>query len=249
MGSLYRVGKTWYLSYYDQSGHRIRRSAKTQFRDAARQALRTAEVQIASGVLPRPRTPLSAFLSSYLHLQRASLSESTYLRYDDCLGNLLHADSPLGGLMLGDVTVGTVSQYAYWRLGRGLSKGSIEKELVWLKSALAEAARQELLSWETTAKIKDALSHKRFPLLRDANRRRDRVLLPTEMPILFEAAASNPTLHDALVVALWTGLRSGNIRLLIESQVDFSSDPAVARYEQGDMKTRRAAISSTCPNG
>jgi len=246
MGHIYRVGRTWYLSYYDHDGQRIRRTARTQFREAAKLALKTAEIQIASGSRHRPPLALADFLRSYLHAQRPGLTTQTFLRYEDCLENLLGSGSPLSGLMLGDVTVGAVSQYVYWRLARGRSKASIEKEVIWLKAALTEAARQEHVSWEAIATIKDAISRKRFPVLRDAGRRRDRILFPHEMPILFDAAASNPTLHDALTVALWTGLRSGNIRLVIESQVDFSSDPAVIRYEQGDMKNRRSHTVYLC---
>ncbi len=242
MGHLYRVGKVWYLSYLDPSGRRIRRSARTQFKDAARLALHRAELQTASGVTPRPPLPLADFLRSHLEAQAAGLSHEATRRYRQCLSNLLSVGSPMERLMLANVTVGAVSEYVYARLRDGARKGTLDKELGWLKAALAEAARRDLLSWETVARIRDELSRARFPALRDATRQRDRILLPNELRTLLEAAGANGNLRDAITMALWTGLRQRNILELSEAQVDFSCEPAVARFEQADMKGRRSHL-------
>ena len=99
------------------------------------------------------------------------------------------------------------SQYVSWRLGEGSSKATANKEIGWLKAALTEAARQDLISWETVARIRDENNPKRLPSLRKANRSRERVLMPREIAVLFAAAVGNRNLHDALTLAFWTGLR------------------------------------------
>lgn len=149
--------------------------------------------------------------------------------------------------MLSGVSIGGCSQYVSWRLADGKAKGTVAKEVTWLKGALLEAARQDLAPWEAVARIRDEITPKRLPALRKANRRLDRVLLPREIPLLFGFAgprtlpqgggnAWTPNLQDALAVAFWTGLRQENILELTEGQVDFTCEPAVIRFTPEQMK-------------
>jgi integrase len=255
MGYLYQVGKTWYYGFQDPNGKWIRRSARTSHKPAARLKMEKAELKAARGEVDRPPTTLLDFLTGYLKQQKPTLDAGTYDRYDDCLhaltaeGDKVNADtrSPLAGLMLSDVTIGTCSQYVSWRLANGKSKGTVAKETTWLKGALLEAARQDLASWEAVARIRDEITSKRLPALRKANRRLDRVLLPQEIPVLFALAgprtlpqgggnAWTPNLQDALQLAFWTGLRQENILELTEGQVDFTCEPAVIRFTPEQMK-------------
>lgn len=247
MGTIYRVGRIWYLDYQGPTGARIRRSAHTQFKGAARLALREAETRVAAGESPRPRRPLTAFLTAHLTAQRPTVATSTYDRYQDCLHALTSPGSPLTGLLLDAVTLASVSAYAQWRIAAGRHAGTAEKECRWLTGALTEAARRDLLPWETVAKLRDHLSPRRFPLLRGASRRRDRVVLPHEWQRLIEAAQPNQNLADALTVAFWTGLRQGNLLTLAEQQLDFTCEPAVMRFCAEDMKGRSSHILALPP--
>ncbi|MEE9221350.1 MAG: tyrosine-type recombinase/integrase, partial [candidate division NC10 bacterium] len=112
---------------------------------------------------------------------------------------------------------------------------------------LTEAARQELISWETVARIRDEISPKRLPALRKANRSRERILMPKEKSILFEAAEQNRNLYDALNLAFWTGLRQENIVELTEAQVDFTCDPAVIRFGPHQMKNEAGHLVRLAP--
>jgi integrase len=236
MGYLYQVGKVWYYGFQDASGRMVRRSARTTYKPAAKLKLEKAELRAARGEIDRPPTLLRAFLEGYLKQQRPALDAGTHDRYDDCLQALTAEGSPLAGLMLSAVSIGACSQYVSWRLAKGKAKGTVAKELTWLKGALLEAARQELASWEAVARIRDEITPKRLPALRKANRRLDRVLLPQEIPLLFTAAAGNVNLQDALALAFWTGLRQENILELVEAQADFTCEPAVLRFSPGQMK-------------
>jgi len=242
MGYLYKRKKTWYLGYRDHAGRWVQKSARTQFKPAALEALRAAEIQAAKGERPSGPIPLADFLSSHLAAQRPSLQSKTHARYQHCMSNLTAHDSPLAGSRLSELTVGLCSEYAYWRSSRGATAGTIEKELGWLKAALTEAARRGAISWERVAHIRDELTRRRCGPLRKAGAKRERVLLPHEVPILFAQLASNPNLHDAAQLALWTGVRQGNILSVKEGQADFSTEPAVLRLEQRAMKNRRALI-------
>lgn len=248
MGTIYRVKRTWYLSYHDQAGRRIRRSARTQFKDAARIALREAETRIALGDCPRPHRPLAAYLAAYLTVQSPTLSPATADRYEDCLHALTALGSPLAGLLLEAITLPVISAYVQWRIAAGRHAATVDKECRWLLGALTDAARHDWLSWETVTRLRDHLSPRRFPLLRGASRRRDRVLLPQEWQTLLEAAQHNQNLTDALTVAFFTGLRQGNLLALTEQQIDFGCEPAVIRFCAEEMKGRASHLLALPPS-
>jgi len=184
------------------------------------------------------RAPLAlrVWLERYLAQQKPTLAPRSYARYAESLAALTADGSPIAGLMLFDVSIGACSQYVSWRLADGKAKGTVAQEVRWLKGGLLEAARQDLASWETVARIRDEITPKRLPALRRANRRVDRVLLPREIPLLFAAAAHNENLQDALALAFWTGLRQENVLELTEGQVDFTCEPAVIRFAPEQMK-------------
>jgi len=247
MGYLYKVGRTWYMGFHDRNGRWVRKSTRTQYKEAARKYLEQAERAAADGKPTLPPMPLRDFLLKYLEEQRPALDAGTHVRYGYCLGNLVVAGSPLAGLNLSDVTVALCDQYVSWRLSHKKSKSTVNKEVSWLKSGLRKAARQDLVSWETVARIKDQINPKELPALRKANNSRERVLLPKEITILFQAVETNRNLHDALTVGLWTGLRQENILELVEAQVDFTCDPAVVRFTPAQMKNEEGHLVRLTP--
>ena len=247
MGYLYQVGKVWYYGFQDANGHWTRRSARTTHKPAAKLKLDKAELKAARGEVDRAPLALRAWLERYREQQKPTLDPGTYERYGACLAALTGDGSPLAGPTLAQVSIGACSQYVSWRLADGKAKGTVAKETTWLKGALLEAARQDLASWETVARIRDEITSKRLPALRKANRRLDRVLLPREIPVLFALAgprtrpqgggmAWTPNLQDALTLALWTGLRQENILELTEGQVNFTCEPTVIRFTPEQMK-------------
>lgn len=250
MGYLFKPkgSKTYYAGYKDANGAWIRKSTCTQYKAAAMEHLKRAELLASKGEMVRRPVPLEAFLSKYLESQRPTLTADTQERYRNCLDNLTAPGSPLAGLPLSRVTVGTCSQYISWRLAHGKHKATVDKEIGWLKAALAEAARQELMSWEAVARIRDEIRQRHLPALRNAHVRRERILWPKEIPILLGAATSNENLLDALIVALWTGLRQQNILSLTEGDVDFTCEPPVIRFAPERMKNKAGHLVRLCPN-
>ena len=247
MSYLYQVGRTWYMGYKDRTGRWVQRSTRCQYKEAAKKHLERAEKAAADGKPDLPPMPLRDFLHRHLEEQRPAVDRGTYDRYNFCLQNVLKDGSPLSGLNVTDVTIGACSQYVSWRLADGRSKATANKEIGWLKAALTEAARQDLVSWEMVARIRDEINPKRLPALRKANRSRERVLMPNEVQVLFEMAAQNRNLHDALKVAFWTGLRQENILELTEGEVDFGCDPAVIRFTPSQMKNEAGHLVRLAP--
>ena len=234
---------------YRVNGRLIRESAKTQDAKEAKRLLvrRMAQAQEGKHTLPTRQT-LAAFLGSYLEGQRKQVDEATWTRYEFCKKNLLDDDSPLADIKLGKITVGLLSEYLTHRLSEGVSKATVLKELNWLKGALAEARRQNLISTDLLLDIRDEISPKRHPGLKRANRRRERIIYPTEIEALLAAVPTdNANLRDAITLALYTGLRQENILELREGHISLDCDSPVVRYMPSEMKNERGHTVRLCP--
>jgi len=153
------------------------------------------------------KKPLSDFLGEYLESRSSGLSERGLERYEFCKAILVDDHSPLAGLTLQEVNVAACTRFISWRLRHGRSKTTVAKEIAWLKAAVDAAAEEGHISWEGAYQIR----RKKWPEFRNANSPRERVLLPHEREILFDAAKDNDNLHAALTLAFWTGLRQENV--------------------------------------
>ncbi|MEE8240452.1 MAG: tyrosine-type recombinase/integrase [Nitrospirales bacterium] len=243
-----RISQT-YMIQYRVNGRLIRESAKTQDAKEAKRLLvrRMAQAQEGKHTLPTRQT-LAAFLGSYLEGQRKQVDEATWTRYEFCKKNLLDDDSPLADIKLGKITVGLLSEYLTHRLSEGVSKATVLKELNWLKGALAEARRHHLISTDLLLDIRDEISPKRHPGLKRANRRRERIIYPTEIEALLAAVPKdNANLRDAITLALYTGLRQENILELREGHISLDCNPPVIRYMPSEMKNERGHTVRLCP--
>ncbi len=243
-----RISQT-YMIQYRVNGRLIRESAKTRDAKEANRLLvrRMAQAQEGKHTLPTRQT-LAAFLGSYLEGQRKQVDEATWTRYEFCKKNLLDDDSPLADIKLGKITVGLLSEYLTHRLSEGVSKATVLKELNWLKGALAEARRHHLISTDLLLDIRDEISPKRHPGLKRANRRRERIIYPTEIEALLAAVPKdNANLRDAITLALYTGLRQENILELREGHISLDCNPPVIRYMPSEMKNERGHTVRLCP--
>ncbi len=243
-----RISQT-YMIQYRVNGRLIRESAKTRDAKEANQLLvrRMAKAQEGKHTLPTRQT-LAAFLGPYLEGQRKQVDEATWKRYEFCKKNLLDDDSPLANIKLGKITVGLLSEYLTHRLSEGKSKATVLKELNWLKGALAEARRHHLISTDLLLDIREEISPKRHPGLKRANRRRERIIYPTEIEALLAAVPKdNTNLRDAITLALYTGLRQENILGLREGHISLDCEPPVMRYMPNEIKNKRGHTVRLCP--
>ena len=236
-----------YMMQYRVNGRIERESTGTRDAQRARQILlrKMAEVQDGKHTLPNRET-LADFLDTYLEQQQHTVKEGTLARYHFCKAALLA--SPLAGLKLQRLTVGNVSEYVNYRLQRGAHKATVLKEVSWLKAALAEARRQHLIPTDLLLDIRDEISPRRHPGLKRANRRRERIIYPQEIDLLFASLPrDNANLRDAVTLALYTGLRQENILELREGHISLDCEPSVIRYTPSEMKNERGHTVRLCP--
>ncbi len=79
MASIFKRGKTWYISYIDLSGRRVRRSLGTTNKKLAELKLKEIELALAKGKLGFAiDIPLGDFIRKYLEWSKATKSENTY---------------------------------------------------------------------------------------------------------------------------------------------------------------------------
>lgn len=249
MGYLYRRGrgKKFYTAV-KKNGRWIWKSTGTSNKDLAKEVLRQRERQAINGedeVIP---LAFNQFCHQELENQRSRVAPKTATRYGEIVKNLTEGNSPLRNVLVQEINIRLVVQYINQRLQAHRSKGTVQKEIYWLLSALDEAARAGYTTRAAVALLKDDFSPKRkMPALKGANRSRKRILYPFEMDILDKAVGKNANLREAICVALFTGLRSENILELSEDQVDFSCEPAVLRYLADDIKNDESLTVRLCP--
>lgn len=226
MGTLFKRHGVYYMRLKDRRGKWIQRSTGTTYKKPAEKKLEDAEKKMVCG----EDKLLSAFLQEYLDSLRASLGPGGRVRYQFCVDILTHDRSPLAAVTLQELDRAAVTSFVNWRLEHGRAKATVAKEVAWLKTALDEAAELGHIAWERAYQLRV----KKWRQLKGEHKE-GVVLLPHQWDALSHAA--NPNLRDAMIVALWTGLRQGNILSLTEGQVDFSSD--VLTVSAADMKAKR----------
>jgi len=223
------------MGFKDRKGKWRQRSCGTGDKRTAERKRDEAERLVAYG----EKKPLSDFLGEYLESRLAGLGKGGVVRYEFCREILVYEHSPLAGLTLQELDIASCTRYISWRLRHGRSKTTVAKEIAWLKAAVDAAAEEGHISWERAYQIR----RKKWSEFRNANSPRERVLLPYEREILFDAAKENDNLHAALTLAFWTGLRQENILELTEDEVDIpdpknDSTPGVIRFTPTQMKNR-----------
>ncbi len=239
MGHLWKRKGVWYMGFKDRKGKWRQRSCGTGDKRTAERKRDEAERLVAYG----EKKPLSDFLGEYLASRASGLSARGRERYEFCREILTYDHSPLAGLTLQELDIAACTRYISWRLGHGRSNTTVAMEISWLKAAVLTAAEEGHISWERAYQLRC----KKWPEFRGANRPRERVLLPHEREVLFDAATPNANLHAAMTLAFWTGLRQENTLHLMEAQVDFTCDPSVIRLTPGQMKNRQGHIVLLAP--
>ncbi len=237
MGHLWKRGKIWYMGYQDRRGKWIQKSTPTTDKQAAKGKLIEAERRVSVG----DAKPLAEFLREYLKGRALEVDPRSLTRYQNICDDMTHQYSPLANLNMQDLTLAAIDAYVAWRLGHSRSKTTITRELSWLKQALDKAVRDKRLSFESAYLIK---TENRPQLQKPA--REGHVLLPHEFDRLY--ALASPLLRDVMVVALWTGLGRQNLLDLTEAHADFSTDPAVIRFSQAEMKGKRGGLIVRLPD-
>ncbi len=205
MAYLFKRGKVWYMAY-QKDGRWVRESANTVYKDVARGLLRQRELQAATNQGDPEPIPFRDFAVDYL-ADKKKIGRKAVDRDEDSLE--LHLIPFFRGKKLGEITAEMVDRYIAHRRSGGAALGTIQRELVCLKHLLNLARRWGKIRENPAAGVS----------VPGANVRRRRVLFPEEIQRLLEECS--PQARDAVQVALYQGLRKGEIRNLKEQDCDF----------------------------
>ena len=216
MGMLYLRGKTWWAKYYI-AGHPVRRSCKTEKETVARKLLRHWEGNPHLALPTMDRVTVAGLLDAVVADQEAQGRRSVHhtRRHKADLCAYFTAERKAVSLSRADLDA-----YVVQRLGQGVSRGTIGRELAVLRRGFRLALENNLVSRVPA-----------FPTLKAGVRTG---FVDEETYRRLHAALPDPY-NDLLTVGFALGWRRGELLGLRWDQVDVAH--GVARLEPGTTKT------------
>jgi integrase len=213
--SVYRRGKTWWYSFIF-CGQYIQESAKTKSKTVAKEAEKNRRRELEEGynnITPQDRnrrvfTVVKA-AEEYQEQYKARYSENAAQYSAYCIK---HLTEHLGNKMLIEVTDHTVIAYQDSRLKEEAAGKTINEEVGTLFRIMGEIGETVRLKLKRKKKLK----------LTEREDVGKAMTVEQEKELLVQTKASkSPYIHTAVVIALNTGLRYTEIRLLQWKQIDF----------------------------
>jgi len=207
-----KQARTWWFEF-SYCGQRIRESAKTELKTLAKVVEDRRRKELARAFAGQPaENPkgririVKLALADYKKMYPANHATKSCQLVDE---RSVHLEKHLGSLLALDLTEPRITEYMAVRKGEGASNRTINIEL----SVLSRAMGQKFsMMW---------------PKLKRLEERRDvgRALSPEEEQAIVEAAARNRSrmIGPVVRIALVTGMRRDEIRLLKWSQIDFEA--------------------------
>lgn len=222
--SVYRRGEVWWYKFRF-NGQAIRESADTGSKTVAREAERVRRRELEEGLngIRRQRARLFSLAArEWLDLKRSVLSlRSVQIEQ----ANLKHLGPYFDRTLIGDIEAADISRYQQRRLAEGAAAKTINLEVGTLRAIL----RKNRL-WANVQPDVKMLSARE-----DVGRA---ISQNEESRLLAECAASRSrSLYPAVTVALATGMRYSEIRLLRWKQIDLEKHTLTV----GDSKTEAGA--------
>jgi integrase len=222
--SVYRRGEVWWYKFRF-NGQVIRESADTNSKVVAQKGerIRRRELEECLNGIRRQRAKLFSLASQeWLDLKRSVLSARS-VQIEEA--NLMHLGPHFDGKLIGEIEAADISRYQQQRLSEKGAAKTIDLEVGTLRAIL----RRNRL-WANVQPDVHMLS------VRDDVGRA--INEDEEKSLLAECAASRSrSLYPAVTVALATGMRYSEIRLLRWKQIDLEKHTLAV----GDSKTETGA--------
>jgi integrase len=245
-GSLFQVGRIWYIQYYDH-GRKISESSRYEDREQAENLLKDRMAGIASGreVTPSKATvaDLCGLVLADYRLRKRRDTQHVEWRFK------AHIEEALGSIRASRLTAAQIRGYVEDRRKADASDATINRELAILRRAFTLAMREDPPLVRRGPYV---------PKLEEDNARQG-FLEPEQYERLLEEL---PVRLKALFVCGYhTGARKGELRKVRWEQVDF--DAALLRLSAGQTKGKKARTlpiygdmerwlrfqQNDCPNG
>lgn len=202
----------WVTDYFDQDGKRRLKTFTTK--KAADAWLVQARSQVASGTHTPESTSVTVAEAAALWVARAEtegLERSTLVQYRS---HARHIKQGLGSMKLARLSAPAVEQFKDDLLSR-LSRALARKIIVSLKAILSEAQRRGLVAQNAAASVK----------IKAKSRDEQKIHIGEEIPGKGEInaiiAAAPDRWRPLLITAIFTGMRSSELRGLRWEDVDF----------------------------
>jgi integrase len=209
---LYRRGEVWWYKFRF-AGRDYRESTRSKSKAIARAAERSRRQALEEGLHGiRKRSapiPLSAAANDWLKLKKLTLAPKSYRIEQINIDN--HLKPVLGSLLLTDITAQDIADYQGRRIRAGASAGTVRLELGTLRAIL----RRHRLWADLQADVR---------LPRAADDIGKALTADEETKLLDECGKSRSrALSPIVTLALHTGMRLSEIRLLQWKQIDLSA--------------------------
>lgn len=205
---LYRRGKVWWMGFRF-GGRRFQESCHTKSKTLARDIERKRRNDLAAGLhqVKKPVTPVTFLVASkdYMTWKKPSVGPRTYEMEENSLKHLLPM---FGGLLITDITPDDITNYQKARLADHASPKTVNIEVATLRQVLKKNRLWANLQPDV----------RMLPVRTDIGR----VLTTAQEEALLTACAQSHSraLHPFVSLAMNTGMRYSEIRLLTWGQVD-----------------------------
>ena len=228
MGRTYQRGNIWWIQYYGQ-GQLFRESTRSNLKSAATSLLKLREGEIGQGRLPALRAERTTFEElAELFLQDYHINGRKTLQRAQELAARLR--KTFGRFRACRITSKHIRDYIARRQSEGLANGTINRELAALKRMFRLASQQTPPLVITTPHI---------PHLQENNVRQG-FFTEDEFKVLRGALPDH--VKVPLIIAYWTGMRSGEVLRLRWDQLDL--ERGLLRLEPGTTKNNQGRLDS-----
>ncbi len=212
----------WIADYFDQESKRHLKTFPTK--KAADAWLVTARHEVAKGLHTPESTSITVAEAANLWIERGEregLEKSTLAKYRNHRD--LHIKPRLGAVKLARLSAPMVEQFKDQLLD-GLSRPMARKVLGSLKAILSEAQRRGLVAQNAASSVQIKTRG------RDESKLKAGVDIPTKKEVTAMLGSAEGRWRPLLLTAVFTGMRSSELRGLTWADVDF--DKAVIHVRQ-----------------
>ncbi|AYO81606.1 tyrosine-type recombinase/integrase [Methylobacterium brachiatum] len=233
MADIYLRGKTWW-GRIQKNGQDIRESLGTRSESVARQRLAVwladLETQAWGG---KPRLTLNAVIAAFITEHGPSLRPSTLRRYGVSINWL---NEHFKGRLLLDLRAKDLKDFETARRTAGASAPTVRRDLACLSTIFGFAIENE---WADINPVIPFLKQRAKRGLREAPPR-TRYLSRAEEARLLESSV--PYVRDAILFAIYTGLRQEEQFSLTWPQIDLAQKQLTVSAETAKGKRERTVI-------
>ena len=226
----YPSGKVaWVCDFYDAHNRRRRKSFRTRQKaqDAEARFRQERFEQKVFGIIKKKTVYFENVVEKFLEVSKSSSKRRTYEAHQVRINQL---EKFFNGKVLSEVTLLDVEEYKNRRL-RTVSISTVNRELSVLKRIFNLAEQWELTSRDRNIAGKIRIERKKEP------QDRIRFLSKKEVEKLLEVCRVNRQLYTAVMLALHTGARRGEVVGMEWEQLDFEKmDLTIDRQLTGYKK-------------